>query len=240
MKVYSLRRAMMGAIMVPLALAIGAMAVAAVAVTQRTVALLLDDQMQQEGSFVLLLARHEATEGESIGQTPTVRSPEFEQLFGVQNGFRIWSGEVVVTQSGTLPAAARPPELGFSERQIGREAWRSFAMTHPGEPVVVEVSQSTRLRTTVVREIMLSLVLPVLSLILAIGAIIYIQVVAALRPVLQISEQIDAREPSNLEPLRGHRVPVEIVPLFDAFNRLIERMRGAITREREFVDNAAH
>ena len=240
MRHYSLRRTMTAAIMIPLALAITAMAISAVAVTQRTVALLLDDQMQEEASFVLLLARHEATEGEAIGQTPTVRSPEFEQLFGVQNGFRIWSGNTVVTQSGALPAASKPPTLGFSDRSIGRQRWRTFAITYAGERVIVEVSQSSRLRETMVREIMLSLLLPVLSLILAIGAIIYIQVAGALRPVLQISAQIDARAPSNLEPLHGHRVPVEIAPLFDAFNRLIARMRAAIAHEREFVDNAAH
>jgi two-component system sensor histidine kinase QseC len=239
-KLYSLRRAMTAAIMIPLALAITAMAISAVAVTQRTVALLLDDQMQQEASFVLLLARHEATEGEAIGQTPTVRSPEFEQLFGVQNGFRIWSRDTVVTQSGALPATTKPPVLGFSDRHIAGAHWRSFAITYAGEPVIVEVSQSLRLRSTVVREIMLSLLLPVLSLILAIGAIIYIQVASALRPVQQISAQIDARAPSNLEPLHGHRVPVEIAPLFDAFNRLIARMRAAIAHEREFADNAAH
>ena len=240
MKLYSLRRAMTAAIMVPLSLAIAAMAISAAAVTQRTVALLLDDQMQQEAGFVLLLARHEAHEGESIGQTPTVRSPEFKQLFGVQSGFRIWSRDVVITQSGDLPGATKPPVLGFSDRQFGRETWRSLAISYAGEPIVVEISQSAQLRATVVRQIVLSLVLPVLSLILAIGAIIYIQMTSALRPMLQISQQLDARAPSNLEPLRGHRVPVEIAPLFDAFNRLIERMRGAIAREREFVDNAAH
>lgn len=228
------------AIIVPLLLAVGAMAISAVAVTQRNVALLLDDQMQQEASFVLLLAHHEATEGEAIGATPTVRSPDFEALFGRQNGFRIWSGTTIVAQSGALPPARTAPPLGFSEHSYNGERWRRFAIRYADAPATVEVSQPARLRDAAVRDIMLSLALPVLSLIVAIAAIIYIRVTAALRPVLQISAQIDARQPGNLEALRGHRMPIEIAPLFDAFNRLIARMRDAIAREREFVDNAAH
>ncbi|MGL4543615.1 MAG: ATP-binding protein, partial [Polymorphobacter sp.] len=103
-----------------------------------------------------------------------------------------------------------------------------------------EIGQSLRLRRVLVEQLAYSLALPLLFLILAVAVIIFYQVRAAMRPMQRLSQQLDQRAAGDFERLRGHRMPAEIAPLFEAFNRLIERMQTAIVREREFADNAAH
>ncbi|MGL4541211.1 MAG: sensor histidine kinase N-terminal domain-containing protein, partial [Polymorphobacter sp.] len=169
MKLFSLRRAMLGAIIVPLALAIAAMAGSAMWVTQRAVDVLLDNQMRQEAQFLLLLARHEATEGEALGLVHAFESKDFKQLVGVQTGFRIWSADIIMAQSATMPATRLPPAPGFTNHDAGGERWRTYAVHYSDLPVTVEIGQSLRLRRVLVEQLAYSLALPLLFLILAVA-----------------------------------------------------------------------
>ncbi len=239
MKLYSLRRATLTAVIVPLIVAVGVATLSALWVSERAINQLRDDQLQQEAKFLALLSRHEAVEGELIGVTYANDADRLGRMFGAQTGFRIWSGSAIVAKSHPAPALApRPP--GFSMVTVEGQQWRTFAV-HDGEaPIVVEVFETMAGRVAMNRQIVAGLALPLLALILVIGGIAYAQVAAALRPMRRISADIDARGADDFRPLAGHRIPAEIAPLFAAFNRLLARLGQALQREREFNDNAAH
>jgi two-component system sensor histidine kinase QseC len=197
--------------------------------------------MQQEAKFLALLARHESMERESIGIISADESQALERSFGGRSGFRIWSGDVIVTQSTpTPPRSAQPPAPGFTMRSVDGVRWRTFAVHDREAPIVVEVNESMAVRGAMNRQIVASLALPVMALVVLIAGVAYAQVVAALRPILSISAALDARSADDFRPLAGYRMPAEIGPLFAAFNRLLARLGQALQRERDFTDNAAH
>lgn len=241
MKTYSLRKATLGALLFPLLGAILVATVSALWFSDRAIGLLRDDQMQQEAAFLLLLARHEASEGETLGLIRTVESTELRRVLGARSSFRIWSGNTVVTHSAQetgLPVFV-PPE-GFSTREFGDHSWRTFAIRQPGTSIIIEVSEPMAMRQAMNGQVVGSLALPLAFLVLAVSVIAYAQATVAMRPMRRMSAEIDARGPDDFRPLSGHRIPEELVPFFSAFNRLLARLGSAVEREREFSDNAAH
>ena len=241
MKLYSLRRATLRAVIVPLLVAVALAAVSALWVSERAINTLRDGQMQQEARFLSLLARHEALEGELVGNINPEDSRSLRGYLGAKTGFRIWSGDVVVAQSS--PATGLPPLVprpGFTLWTVAGESWRTFALHDPDSPMVVEINELMAVRSAMNRQIVYSLALPLAALILLVAGIAYAQVAAALRPMQRITADLDSRGADDLRPLAGHRIPSEIAPLFEAFNRLLDRLGRTLQREREFSQNAAH
>jgi signal transduction histidine kinase len=241
MKTYSLRRATLGALALPLVSAVAVAMVAALWFSDRAIGLLRDDQVRQEAAFLLLLARHEATEGEELGMISTVESADLRRVLGDGTSFRIWSGDTLVTYS-QQPAGTLLPRapIGFSHHLKGGVDYRTYAVREPGTDIVIEVSEPMQTRKAMTGQVVASLAIPLGFVLLAVSAIAYAQISAAMRPMLRISAELDARRPDDMRPLSGHRIPQEIAPLFSAFNRLLARLGAAVTREREFADNAAH
>jgi two-component system sensor histidine kinase QseC len=106
--------------------------------------------------------------------------------------------------------------------------------------MVVEINESMAVRSAMNRQIVFSLTLPLAALILLVAGIAYAQVAAAMRPMQRITADLDSRGADDMRPLAGHRIPSEIAPLFEAFNRLLDRLGRTLQREREFSQNAAH
>lgn len=241
MKTYSLRRATLGALALPLISAIIVATVAALWFSDRAIGLLRDDQIRQEAAFLLLLSRHEATEGEELGMISTVESADLRRVLGDGTSFRIWSGNTLVSYS-KQPAGTPLPRapVGFSHHTQNSIDYRSYAVREPGTDIIIEVSEAMQTRKAMTGQIVASLAIPLGFVLIAVSAIAYAQISAAMQPMLRISSELDARRADDMRPLTGHRIPQEIAPLFSAFNRMLARLGATLTREREFADNAAH
>jgi two-component system, OmpR family, sensor kinase len=79
-----------------------------------------------------------------------------------------------------------------------------------------------------------ALLLPVLAL------AIWLAVGKALEPLQRLTAQVLARRVNTLDPLSSARLPDEVQPLVVALNDLLQRLRGALERERAFMADAAH
>lgn len=62
----------------------------------------------------------------------------------------------------------------------------------------------------------------------------------SLRPVEALSQEVRARSAADLGALATKGLPVELVPIREAVNRLMARLARAISAERSFTANAAH
>lgn len=240
MRLYSLRRATLSALLLPLFLSILVVAFVSSQLTTRATAALLDEQLQQEANFLLLLIQHEAIEGEEIGISQTIESGEFNKIFLAGTFFRIWSNDVIVTQSAGMHNRTTPPPLGFGHRAYKGSNWRTFALRAHDAPTIIEIEQSPSVQGAFVHQILYSLLLPGIFLITAVCGVAYIQVTAAMRPLRRISADIDRRQADDLSSISGYSIPFEIAPLFTALNQLLVRLRNTVEHEREFADNAAH
>ncbi|SHL91426.1 sensor histidine kinase [Vreelandella subglaciescola] len=62
----------------------------------------------------------------------------------------------------------------------------------------------------------------------------------SLRGVLEYRNMLEARGAGDLSQVRGKNLPAEIVPIGDAVNQLLERLRRTLEAERSFTANSAH
>jgi two-component system sensor histidine kinase QseC len=70
--------------------------------------------------------------------------------------------------------------------------------------------------------------------------LLWLAIRGGLRPLLGLRTELARRDPDNLAPLDGTRAPREALPLIDQLNRLFERIRRSLERERRFTADAAH
>lgn len=107
--------------------------------------------------------------------------------------------------------------------------------------VTVQVAETKRKREVLAREIILS-VFPLQTVILVVaGVLVWLAVTSGLATVDRLAAQLRRYEPNRLEPLReSDEVPSEIVPLVEALNGLMEKLKEAQGVQQRFVANAAH
>lgn len=75
---------------------------------------------------------------------------------------------------------------------------------------------------------------------IAMVAILYTAITRALRPLDGLRAELEARQLDALDPVQGRDLPAELVPMLDALNHLLGRLRDAMARERRFVADASH
>jgi signal transduction histidine kinase len=73
-----------------------------------------------------------------------------------------------------------------------------------------------------------------------VGLLMWWAVVASLRPLRAISEDLGRRKAFDAEPLPVTTIPTELQPLISAFNALLGKVDAAMRAERKFVADAAH
>lgn len=80
-----------------------------------------------------------------------------------------------------------------------------------------------------------------LVLLLVFGPCIYFTLRVALKPMRDLSEAAAGISPKSMHVrLSTHKVPHEIAPFVDSFNRVLERLEEGYRNQREFLSTAAH
>ncbi len=104
----------------------------------------------------------------------------------------------------------------------------------------VNVAETTHKRSRLVREVVLSSLVPELLIALATLAAVWFGVKHGLAPLTRLSEEIRARAPSDLRPLDPQQAPDEARPLVSALNGLLARSEEANRNQQRFLANVAH
>ncbi|RDK02828.1 sensor histidine kinase [Paraburkholderia lacunae] len=108
------------------------------------------------------------------------------------------------------------------------------------EEVVVAVAKTEGSRDAMVwRLLRPQLFGEVLTLVLAM-VFVYLGLTFELRPLMKVKDDVEDRNPSQLEPIRVARLHVELRPIVEAINQCIARMRQQATAQRQFISDAAH
>ena len=152
---------------------------------------------------------------------------------------QVWShsGEQVYT-SHPLIELPQQASNGFKITRYQQEKWR--VVTHRNDHGVIQVAQPQNARHIYIWQLASGLLLPVLLQIPLIGLLIWMAVSRSLRPLKQVSRDIQSRSASSLVPLNPDTAPREIQPLISELNHLLGRLGGAIELQRSFTADAAH
>lgn len=152
---------------------------------------------------------------------------------------QVWNhaGEQVYTSHPRIDFP-RQSSHGFAMTRYQQQKWR--VVTQANDHWVIQVAQPQQARHIYIWQLASGLLLPVLLQIPLIGILIWIAVGRSLRPLKQISRDIQSRSASSLVPLDAATAPREIQPLISELNHLLNRLGGAIEQQRSFTADAAH
>lgn len=107
-------------------------------------------------------------------------------------------------------------------------------------PVVVEVAQTTNAHTRLTNKLWQQAVQPQLLLLALVAVLIVFGLQRGLRPLRELRNSVNAREPGTLEPLVVQGIPNELIPLVDSLNDYIRRLEEHVGAQSLFIQNAAH
>lgn len=144
----------------------------------------------------------------------------------------------VLLRSHDAPEAgfAAPLAPGFHDTP----RYRIYTKVGPDNAVFLQVADPLEHRREAAREGATTLIIPMVLLApLSIIAIWFI-VWRALAPITVLRDEIGRRDGTNLAPLAPGAIPRELKAIVASVDRLLERLRAALTAEREFAANSAH
>jgi len=105
---------------------------------------------------------------------------------------------------------------------------------------VVQIGETLHKRNRLVGEILVAELVPTLLIALGSIALAWLGVSRGLIPLEHLRSELLNRAPRDLRPLENAAVPIEIAPMVNAFNQLLDHLRDANTMQQRFLANAAH
>jgi two-component system sensor histidine kinase TctE len=106
--------------------------------------------------------------------------------------------------------------------------------------ILIQVGETRHKRNRLIGEILVAELVPTLLIALATIGLAWAGVAHGLAPLARVRTELLARSPHDLRPIPNDAAPVEIAPVVDAFNGLLDRLRNASAMQKRFFANAAH
>lgn len=105
---------------------------------------------------------------------------------------------------------------------------------------LIQVAETLELRKAMARQLLTDSLWRHAVLALVVGAVVVLVVQRVTRPVRQLSADLDARPEGDLSPLSAEDAPREMLPLIDATNTVMARLRHLLEHQKRFVRDASH
>jgi two-component system OmpR family sensor kinase len=146
-----------------------------------------------------------------------------------------------VTAAGTATADPLPAALALGLHTVeSKDGALRVLVTPLGNGDKAAVAQTTRARDEVALNNALRTLLPFFVLVPILLIVVAHLVRQMLRPITDLSEDVDRRSQNDLTALPEDGVPVEVRPFVGAINGLLARVAEAIRTQRRFIADAAH
>ncbi len=148
----------------------------------------------------------------------------------------------LLARSATAPEAPLVPLVpGFHDGLFQDRKWRVFVKIEDGTGLRVLAGQPKSLAYLVVwRSLRQELPLQIVTGLAIVSLFTWLVVRRAVKPIDELAQAVEARDPGDLRPLEGFRELRETQPLIAALNRLFRRVDELLASQRRFVADAAH
>lgn len=154
----------------------------------------------------------------------------------------IWRGAgdalVLDAEARQFPRVAQ--REGFFDSIVNGVPWRLVYLSDPDSNTRVAVGQRIGEREDLAIAYVASQILPWLAGLPVLIALLIFAVRKAIRPVRDLSVQLERRRPDDATPLPTAEVPGEMRVLVEAMNGLLARVGTLIEQERRLTADAAH
>ncbi|MFZ2172179.1 MAG: ATP-binding protein [Methylococcaceae bacterium] len=156
--------------------------------------------------------------------------------------FQLWSKkDGLMLRSDSAPKFAFSSSIyGFSDTNFDGHEWHIFSISNSTGEYIIHVGQKEEIRAELTDEISSQLGTQFLIGLPFLGAVIWVIVGLALKPINRLEKALAKREASYLKPLSIKRLPNEIVPVVNEINNLFVQLERAFEHERRFTADASH
>ncbi len=155
--------------------------------------------------------------------------------------FQVWEQQSLLGASHQAPAIDMTPRVqGFDFANFDGYRWRTYARFDEDQNRWIMVAERTDLRFVLAENVVLETVLPILLGIPVTGLLIWLIVSKGLKPLIQLSADLQQKPAHDLTPLKPRETPRELVPVVSAVNGMIQRLGAALEREKRLSADAAH
>ncbi|HEY3147131.1 MAG TPA: ATP-binding protein [Dongiaceae bacterium] len=188
----------------------------------------LDNQLRQIALYVW-----NVPEGFHTDIVPPPHDPEDD--FVVQ----VWdaAGAPIMSSTPAVPIP-RGAATGFSEVEVNGEEYRVY--TAIDRVRTVQVSQQLEVREELAADASLRATIPIALLIPLSWLVLNWLIGRIIGRLDRVAAKVTEREASGIDPIPADEAPIEIMPLINAMNALVQRLQAALTQQRRFVADAAH
>lgn len=157
-------------------------------------------------------------------------------------------GETVVYQvrdaAGLRMRSHDAPEAPFAAPLVEGFStvppWRIYTTDDPRSGLYIQVAEAVEQRNEALWGSVAALLLPLLLLIPASILGIRWAVARGMRPLRRLGAEVARRDVANLDPVGMAAAPQELLPISDAIDGLLQRLRAAFDAERALAANSAH
>lgn len=119
-------------------------------------------------------------------------------------------------------------------------SWRIYTTGDPRSGLYIQVAEAVKRRDEALWSSAAALLLPLLLLIPASVLGIRWAVARGMGPLRRLGMEVGRRDVANLEPVGMKDAPQELLPISQAIDGLLQRLRGAFDAERALAANSAH
>lgn len=154
--------------------------------------------------------------------------------------FQVWRNNELLLRSASAPEAVISDfSAGFRYANFSGYRWRILMRSGPDNTWYL-LAERADLRHTLAEKIVLESILPLLLWLPVAAILIWVLVGWGLRPLRDLSAQINLKRSDDLEPVHYDDPPAELVQLVESTNSLLARLSAAFDREKHFAAHAAH
>ncbi len=114
------------------------------------------------------------------------------------------------------------------------------ASDQSGNSAVVQVAETLGNRARLANEIVKGMILPLFVIVPIAVVLVWFGLARGVRSLEWLQHDIAARRPDDMRPINPQGAPVEVAPLVNSFNHLLERLEANIIDQKRFIADAAH
>lgn len=178
------------------------------------------------------------------GQAPPAETGD-RTFYTVTNAQgRVIAGNASLPRQPVFKASRNEPV--FSDGEFKGQKVRMVSLRYQTNPAdsnsyaLFQMAETTGKRQALTRGILGNIVIPQLLLIIMAGGAVWYALKRGLMPLEHLRQEVAQRSRDDLSLLDERKAPVEVQPLIDAVNDLLQRLKQVMESQKRFVADAAH